>query len=159
MGNPETKQKPCCWSWFLLDPSSIIALPCPSMSHTLALLNFVQIVGWLLYGFVKIATCISHPLQKKTNLKFDQGFKSWSFCFELKLLSETKYSMPWTCCAFGNVCCKWCQVKQFMRRLLVTQRVIAKVIINRDVCARVRVVQPNWMQAVNLLDKIALEKN
>ena len=46
-----------------------------------------------------------------------------------------------------------------MRRLLVTQRVIAKVIINRDVFARVGVVQPNWMQAVNLSDKIALEKN
>ena len=85
----------------------------------------------------------------------------------LKLLLWTKVvewvkvlnALPWTCCSFGNVCCKWCQVKQFMRRLLVTQRVIAKVIINRDVCARVRVVQPNWMQAVNLSDKIALEKN
>ena len=50
-------------------------------------------------------------------------------------------------------------MKQFMRRLLVTQMAIAKVIINRDVCARVRVVQPNWMQAVNLFDKIALGKN
>ena len=36
---------------------------------------------------------------------------------------------------------------------------IAKVIINQDVCARVGVVQSNWMQAVNRFDKIALEKN
>ena len=33
-----------------------------------------------------------------------QDFKScWSFCFELKLLSGSKYSMPWALCAFGNV--------------------------------------------------------
>ena len=27
-----------------------------------------------------------------------------SFCFELKVLNESKYSMPWVHCAFGNVC-------------------------------------------------------
>ena len=33
-----------------------------------------------------------------------EDFKScWSFCFELKLLSGSKYSMPWVLCAFGNV--------------------------------------------------------
>ena len=46
-----------------------------------------------------------------------------------------------------------------MRRLLVTQMAIAKVIINQDVFASVGVVQSNWMQVVNRFDKIALEKN
>ena len=27
----------------------------------------------------------------------------WSFCFEQKVLNESKYSMPWVHCAFGNV--------------------------------------------------------
>ena len=27
----------------------------------------------------------------------------WSFCFELKLLNESKHSIPWVCCVFGNV--------------------------------------------------------
>ena len=39
-----------------------------------------------------------------TKLKFDQDFKAcWSFCFELKVLIESKCSMPWVRCAFGNV--------------------------------------------------------
>jgi len=45
---------------------------------------------------------ISRPLPNKTKLKFD--FKAfWCFCFELKVLIESKHSMPWVCCAFGNV--------------------------------------------------------
>ena len=42
----------------------------------------------LFHGFIKFVPCISHPLPKKTKLKFDQGFKAcWSFCFELKVLN------------------------------------------------------------------------
>ena len=37
-------------------------------------------------------------------LKFDHEFKAhWSFCSDLKVLIESKYSMPWVRCAFGNV--------------------------------------------------------
>ena len=55
----------------------------------------------LLPGFVKVVLCISRPLPNKTKLKFDREFKAcWSFCFELKVLNESKYSMHWVCCAF-----------------------------------------------------------
>ena len=41
---------------------------------------------------------------KNSKLKFDQDSKAcWSFCFELKVLNESKYSTPWVCCYFGNV--------------------------------------------------------
>ena len=57
-----------------------------------------------LFGFVKVDPCISHPLPNKTKLKFNQDFKPcWSFYSDLKALSESKYSMPWVRCAFGNV--------------------------------------------------------
>ena len=37
-------------------------------------------------------------------MKFDQDVNAcWSFFFELKVLNESKYSMPWVGCAFGNV--------------------------------------------------------
>ena len=58
----------------------------------------------LLHGLVKDFLCFSRLLPKKTKLKFDQDFNAcWSFCFELKVLNESKYSMPWVCCVFGNV--------------------------------------------------------
>ena len=39
------------------------------------------------------------PFAKKNKLKFDQDFKAcWSFCFELKVLNESKFSMPWPLC-------------------------------------------------------------
>ena len=58
----------------------------------------------LLHGFFKVVLCISRLLPNKTKLKFDQDFKvSWSFCFELKVLYVSEYSMPWIRCAFGNV--------------------------------------------------------
>ena len=59
----------------------------------------------LLQGFVKVVLCISRLLPNKTKLKFDQDFKVyWSFCFELKVLNVSEYSMPWIRCALcGNV--------------------------------------------------------
>ena len=43
-------------------------------------------------------------LPKKSKLKFDQdSIACWSFCFELKVSNESKFSMPLACCAFGNV--------------------------------------------------------
>ena len=39
------------------------------------------------------------PFAKKNKQKFDQDFKAcWSFCFELKVLNESKFSMPWPLC-------------------------------------------------------------
>ena len=44
------------------------------------------------------------PFVNQTRLKFDKDFKAcWSFCFEQKLLNQSKYSMLWVRCAFGNV--------------------------------------------------------
>ena len=58
----------------------------------------------LLCGFVQVVLRISWPLSNKTKLKFDQDFKvCWSFCFEPKVLNESKYSMPWVRCALSNV--------------------------------------------------------
>ena len=58
----------------------------------------------LAHGFVKIDIKISCPLPNKTKLKGAKDFRAyWSFCFELKVLKKSKYSMPWVRCAFGNV--------------------------------------------------------
>ena len=44
------------------------------------------------------------PIAKKTKLKFDQDFKAcWSICFELTVLNELKFLLPWVRSAFGNV--------------------------------------------------------
>ena len=44
------------------------------------------------------------PFAKKKKLKFDQDSKAcWSFCFELKVLNELKFSKPWVRCAFGSL--------------------------------------------------------
>ena len=44
----------------------------------------------------KFTSCIFRPLLNKTNLKCDQFFKAClRVCFELKVLNEAKYSMPW----------------------------------------------------------------
>ena len=57
-----------------------------------------------LNGFDKVVLCIPRPLPNQIKLKFDQDFKaSWSFCFELKVLKESKYSIPLVRFAFGNV--------------------------------------------------------
>ena len=51
----------------------------------------------------KFCLCISRTLPIK--LKFDLHFKArWSFCFELMVLNESTYWMPWVRCAFGNFC-------------------------------------------------------
>ena len=58
----------------------------------------------LFLGFVRGVLGISCPLPNKTKVKFDQHFKAGlSFYFELTVLSESKYSMFWVRCAFGNV--------------------------------------------------------
>ena len=62
----------------------------------------------LLHGFVKVVLCISRPLLKESKLKFYQDIKAcWNFCFELKVLHESKYSTPWVRCGFGNVFGNW----------------------------------------------------
>ena len=79
--------------------------------------GFVKIKTWisrsfnidlskLICGFVKVVLYIPPPLPTITKLKFDRDLKACRrFCFELlKVLKESKYSMPWDRCAFGNVC-------------------------------------------------------
>ena len=75
----------------------------------------------LLRGFVKVVLCISHSSPNKTKVKFDQDIKAcWSFCFELKMLNELKYTTSWVRCALGNVCicvCIWKQCREL--RLMI----------------------------------------
>ena len=59
---------------------------------------------WLLKRFDKVVQHISRPLQNKTKLKVDQEFRAcWSFCFQLKALSQSSHCLPWVRCAFGNI--------------------------------------------------------
>ena len=52
----------------------------------------------LLHGFIAL-------WQTKPSW-FGHDFKvCWSFCFEIKVLNESKYLMPGVRCAFGNVVC------------------------------------------------------
>ena len=45
----------------------------------------------LLLGFIKVVLCISSPFSVKTKVNFDQDFLACrSFCFELKVLNESK---------------------------------------------------------------------
>ena len=80
----------------------------------------------LLHGFVKVVTQICQSCyldlsklfyvflalyQPKPKLKFDQELKTcWSFCFEPKVLNESKYAIPWIPCAFGDIL--WTQSQQ-----------------------------------------------
>ena len=52
---------------------------------------------------------------------FDQDFKACrSFCFELKMLNESKYTTSWVRCALSNVCicvCIWKQCREL--RLMI----------------------------------------
>ena len=58
----------------------------------------------LLHEFVKVVLCLSRPLPNNPKLKVDRDFKvCWIFCFGLKVLNKSIYSMPWVRCAFGNV--------------------------------------------------------
>ena len=58
-----------------------------------------------LYGFVKVATWKVWKLFYVFLAQTKPSFRaSWSFCFEPTLLNESKYSMPWVRCAFGNFC-------------------------------------------------------
>ena len=45
-----------------------------------------------------LALCQTKPSWSLTKIS-----KLWNFCFALKVLNESKYSMPWVCFAFGNV--------------------------------------------------------
>ena len=57
----------------------------------------------LLLGFAKVVLCISRPLQKKQAEVWPDFKARWSFCFEVKVANESKYSMLWVSCACGNV--------------------------------------------------------
>ena len=103
---------PCLVTKSLIDSSFLIQY----IDFSMFVDRFVIIVLWislscyldlskLPHGFIKI-TWVCQSCSNKTKLKFDQDFiVCWSFCFELKLLNESKYSVPWVRCGFGNVCC------------------------------------------------------
>ena len=56
--------------------------------------------------------------------KFDHHFKACrSFCFELKVLNESKYSMPWVRCAFGNVLFQVLSCERWRLRHVVAAKV------------------------------------
>ena len=115
-------QKSSCWVLFKLLYLSKLSKLIQGFIHgcemdfSKFMHGFLEIVTWicqtcymdlfkLLHGLV---LCISRSLPNKTKLKFDRDFKAcWSFCFELKVLNESIYSMPWVCCAFGNVFKRW----------------------------------------------------
>ena len=86
----------------LPDARQIIALPCHpvSQSSSWILLKLLDqscymVLFKLLPGFFKVVLCICSPLPNKTKMKFDQDVNAcWSFFFELKVLNESKYSMP-----------------------------------------------------------------
>ena len=61
--------------WIFIEP--IIALPCQLALNS----QFWTLLKWL-----DLSKCVC-----------------WSFCFELKVLNESKYLMPWVHCASGNV--------------------------------------------------------
>ena len=63
-----------------------------SPSCYLDLSKLIPVFLTLLHGSVKLV-CIFCPLPEKAKLNFDQSFK---------VLNESKYSMPWASCAFGN---------------------------------------------------------
>ena len=96
--------------------TQVRSLPWKSFYYLIPILNFalnvgfVKVLTWtstghmdlpkLIYGFAKVVTwvlskfvlCFSCPLPNKTSLKFDHDLKAcWSFCFEMKLLNESKY--------------------------------------------------------------------
>ena len=73
-----------------------------SLSCYLDLSKLLHVFLKVLHGFVKIFLCISRPLPNKTKLKFDPKIY-WSFCFKIKVLNKSKYSMPWGRCSFGKV--------------------------------------------------------
>ena len=59
----------------------------------------------LIHGFVKVVTSTFSPFATQNQAEVWPRFqRHWSFCIEIKLLNESKYSMPWVRCAFGNVC-------------------------------------------------------
>ena len=118
------KSSSFCWILFSLDLSKlfhgfllVVRWICENwfLIFSDLLHGFVKIDIWsslscymdlleLLRGFVKVLCIFRSPLAKQTKLKLDQDFKTyWSFCFGLEVLNESKYSMPWVRCAFGNV--------------------------------------------------------
>ena len=94
----------------LIGSKSVIALPFPSLCYFsfwifLKMLDFSKLLNRQSCNMDFCLYCCSLYLSPfdKQNLA-DQDFKAcWSFCFELKVLNESKYSMSWVRCAFGNV--------------------------------------------------------
>ena len=105
----QIKPNPCLiWGNLFWIPSLMLHFSnCISQNCYMDLLKLSHGLLKLLLGFVKLSKfvwiCISCPLPNKTKLKLDQVLKAcWSFCFELKVLSDLKYSMPFVRSTFGN---------------------------------------------------------
>ena len=89
--------------------TQVQSLPSLVSHQSVALLSWVELLQ--IVGFVKILTWISLSCNmglskffspNKTKLKVDQK-AYWSFCFDIKVLNKSGYSMPWVHSAFGNV--------------------------------------------------------
>ena len=107
-----------CWILFkLLDLSKllhgfieVVKFICQNwyMDFSELLCGFVKVPTWIcqssymdLLSYYTDLSIFSRTLPNKTKLKLDQDFKaSRSFYFEIKLLNESKSSMPWVHCAF-----------------------------------------------------------
>ena len=89
--------------------TQVQTLPSLVSHQSVALLSWVELLQMI--RFVKVLTWISIScnmglskffLPNKTKLKVDQK-AYWSFCFDIKVLNKSGYSMPWVHCAFGNI--------------------------------------------------------
>ena len=89
--------------------TQVQTLPSLVSHQSVALLSWVELLKMI--RFVKILTWISISCNmglskffspNKTKLKVDQK-AYWSFCFDIKVLNKSGYSMPWVHCAFGNI--------------------------------------------------------
>ena len=111
------------YQWIALSVSrSVTHWPCWILLKLLNLSKFLEVVKRIylgcymnlskpLQGFVKVFTgiCQSYsiffsPFGKQNPAEMWPRLKvCGSFCSEIKLLNESKYSMPWVRCAFNNV--------------------------------------------------------
>ena len=89
---------------FLSDPKSdhCLFLVTPLLLHFAQIVGFVKVVSCYITWICQICSLFFSPIAKKQAEVWPRF--QWRFCFELMVLNESKYSMPWVRCAFGNFC-------------------------------------------------------
>ena len=99
----------------------------------------------LLHIFVKVVLCFSRSLPIKTKLKFAQDFKAcWSFCFEIMLLDESDYSMPWVRSPCTIV---WNQVFLAPIRLEIYQTIHGSIVFEAKILHRICVIRTKVLRS------------